>query len=159
MAIEKGQIGIFYVSLKDSNGDFVTNPTLASGDVTVILDGTSLGNIDSLPTVTPSGGTSVKVTLSAAETNGDNIVVMFSDQAGSEWVDTRVDIQTYVSELDKTVGSGKTLKQHIGYQTAVLAGTISDANTATETYQFDGFTVTVTVDSSGNRSATVTVDP
>ena len=60
---------------------------LASGDVKVSIDGGALTNITTLPTVTPAAGKLVKVTLSQAEVNGDNITVVFSDAAGNEWTD------------------------------------------------------------------------
>lgn len=87
---------IFYVKLaSQSNAHaFQTNPTLASGDVTVSIDGGTAANLSTLPTVTPSGGKRVKVTLSASEMNGDNIDVVFSDQAGSEWDELGISIQT-----------------------------------------------------------------
>ncbi len=94
---------IFYVKLvsQSSAHTFQTNPTLSSGDVTVSIDGAAAANLGTLPTVTPSGGKRVKVSLSAAEMNGDNIDVLFSDAAGSEWDELGISIQTVTtSQID-----------------------------------------------------------
>jgi len=99
---EKNAQFIFYVGLT-SQADtklFQVNPTLAAGDVKVTTDGGAAANITTLPTVTPAGGTDVKVTLSASEMNGDNISVTFSDAAGAEWCDLKVTIQTSVRQID-----------------------------------------------------------
>ena len=74
---------------------FQANPTLAAGAVKVSIDGGALTNITTLPVVTPASGDLVKVTLSAAEMNGDNVTVEFKDVAGTEWDDLVINIQTY----------------------------------------------------------------
>ncbi|MCP5094099.1 MAG: hypothetical protein GY943_00950, partial [Chloroflexi bacterium] len=71
---KKNTAYVFYVSLR-SQADtklFQTAPTLAAGDVQVSTDGGALGNLGTLPVVTPAGSKMVKVTLSAAEMDGDN---------------------------------------------------------------------------------------
>lgn len=92
----------FYVSLvsRSSRPQFQSNPTLATGDVKVSTDGGTLTNLGTLPVVTPSGGKLVQVDLSADEMNGDNIVVVFSDAAGSEWDDLTILIQTTTRQVD-----------------------------------------------------------
>jgi hypothetical protein len=77
-----------------------TNPTLAAGDVKVSTDGGALNNATTLPAVTPAGSKAVKVTLSASEMNGDNVVVIFSDAAGAEWCDLVLSIQTTARQID-----------------------------------------------------------
>jgi hypothetical protein len=76
------------------------NPTLAAGDVKVSLDGGALANLATLPAVTPAGSKVVKVDLSAAEMTGDNIVVVFSDAAGSEWCDLVLSMQPSARQID-----------------------------------------------------------
>jgi len=76
------------------------NPPLAAGDVKVSIDGGAAANLATLPTVTPAGGTRVKVSLSAAEMTGDNISVVFSDAAGAEWCDLFLNLQTSARQLD-----------------------------------------------------------
>lgn len=71
----------------------VDNPTIAAGDFQVSIDGGSFANLTTLPTAIDSSA-AVLVSLSASEMDGDNIVVRAQDQAGSEWSDTYVHIQT-----------------------------------------------------------------
>lgn len=93
---------IFYTGLSSQADSRVikVNPTLAYGDAKVSIDGGALNNLGTTPTVTPAGGTLVKVTLSAAEMNGDNITVVLSDAAGGEWCDLVYNIQTTVNQVD-----------------------------------------------------------
>lgn len=93
---------IFYVGLADSAnaGLFKASPTLASGDVTVSKDGAAAANITTLPTVTPSGGKRVKVTLSSGEMDADNVTVVFSDASGAEWDDLIINIAPSANQLD-----------------------------------------------------------
>ncbi len=74
--------------------------TLAVGDVKVSTDGGAMNNITTLPVVTPAASKSIKVDLSAAEMNGDNIVVIFSDAVGAEWCDAYISIQTSTRQMD-----------------------------------------------------------
>lgn len=98
---------IFYVglpSVADSN-IFQANPTLAAGDVKVSIDGGALGNLGTLPDVDPNSSKVVKVLLAAAEMNGDNIQIIFSDAAGTEWKDVIVNIQTADRQVNDLVYS------------------------------------------------------
>jgi hypothetical protein len=94
---------IFYIALPSqaSPSAFQVNPTIASGDFKVSIDGGAFANPATLPAVTPAGGKAVKVTLSAAEMNGDNIVFYGSDAAGAEWRDVFVNIQTVANNFDE----------------------------------------------------------
>jgi len=90
---------------------FQSNPTLATGDVKVEIDSGSANNITSLPTVLNSG-TTLMVSLTASEMNGDNITVKFHDAAGDEWCDFSADIQTtarYIDDLAWPTTSGRSL--------------------------------------------------
>lgn len=69
-----------------------SNPTLATGDVKVQTDDGTLANITTLPTGAASSKR-VKVSLSAAEMNGDNVFIAFVDAAGAEWCDLGLNIQ------------------------------------------------------------------
>lgn len=103
---------IFYVSLRDRANTkiFKSNPTLASGDAKVSKDGGALANLTTLPAVTPAGSKSVKITLSAAEMNADNVTVILSDASGDEWCDLTVNIQTIKNghQFDNLLGSDAT---------------------------------------------------
>lgn len=90
---------VFLVSQADIKL-FQVNPTLASGDVKVSVDGAAFANLTTLPVVTPSGGRGVKVDLSADEMNGDTIIVQFVDAAGSEWCDLGIVINTSLQQIN-----------------------------------------------------------
>ena len=75
-------------------------PTIAAGDFKVSTDGGAFANLATLPVVTPAAGTAVKITLSAGEMNGDNIVITCIDAAGVEWCDLFLNIQTAAQSLD-----------------------------------------------------------
>ena len=94
--VQKGQPFVFYLGLPDAQDPdfFKLNPTLASGDAQVSTDGAALQPLATIPSVVPVPGKLVKVSLSAAEMNGDNISVVLSDQQGGEWGDVIVNIQT-----------------------------------------------------------------
>jgi hypothetical protein len=101
---------VFYVGLI-SQADtklFQTNPTLAAGDVKISLDGAAEGNLNTLPTVTPAGSDSVKVTVSAAEMDSDNAVITFRDQAGNEWCHLKILIQPTSLGYPGTVNAATT---------------------------------------------------
>ncbi len=85
----------FYISLTSqaSRPQFQTNPTLATGDVKISKDGGAFANLATLPVVTPASGAVVKVALSKAEMNADNVAILFRDAAGAEWDDLLVILQ------------------------------------------------------------------
>ena len=92
---------VFYVSLLSQANTLVfqSNPTISSGDVQISIDGGALANLGTLPTVVPASSKLVKVTLAQAETNGDNLAIVFSS-AGSQWCDLMVNIQTTANNFD-----------------------------------------------------------
>ena len=92
----------FYVSLTRQDNTMLAkaNPTLATGDCKVSIDGGTLNNLGTLPVVAPAGGSLVRVVMATAEMNGDNIIVAFSDAAGAEWCDLTVNIQTTAQQID-----------------------------------------------------------
>lgn len=81
--------------------NFKANPTLATGDFKVSIDGGAFNNLATLPTVSPASGRNVQVALSAAEMNGDRIVVQAVDAAGAEWDEVMAVILTTVSTTDE----------------------------------------------------------
>ncbi len=85
----------FYVTLANrSTGLIQANPTLASGDVTLSKDGGAFASLGTLPTVTPTSGRGVKVTMTAIERQSGSSLLLFVDQAGAEWNDLAVLIQS-----------------------------------------------------------------
>ncbi len=110
---------IFSVALtSQSTGLLQSNPTLADNDVQVSKDGGTFTKLTNLPTVSPAGGTQVEVVLTADEMDADAVGVLFQDQAGAEWSDQFVEIQT----SDKIGGEVKA-----GATTTVFSTTLSEA--------------------------------
>ena len=99
---KKNTAFVFFVALTSQANPLVlqANPTLAAGDVKVSIDGGAFANLTTLPTVTPAAGTSIQVSLSAGEMNGDNILIAFIDAAGAEWCDLAVGIQTTNQQIN-----------------------------------------------------------
>lgn len=101
---------IFYVSLpSQANGKIMqANPTIVAADVNIAKDDGAPVALNTTPAVDADFTKRVKVTLSQAETNADNITIIFSDAAGSEWCDLFINIQTSTQTLDEmdTVADG-----------------------------------------------------
>jgi len=116
---------IFYVGLisQASTKSLQGSATLAAGDVKVSIDGGALANLGTLPVVTPAASKSIKVTLSQAEINGDNIIVIFADASGAEWCDLLVNIQTVPRRFDDLAFPATT-----GRSMVVDAAGLVDAN-------------------------------
>ena len=146
---------IFNITLFDaaSRPNIKANPTLAAGDVTVHTDGVDKGNIDTLPTVTPASGESVKVTLSADEMNGDYISIVFIDQTDpKEWDDVFISIETDETALGIILGacgstslSNTTCSSNLTNANDQLIGrliTFLDGNAKDESSDITGFAST-----------------
>lgn len=99
MSVIKNQAYTFYTTLTSQANTKLRqiNPTLAVGDVKVSGDDGALANITTLPTISPAGSMWVKVVLSAAEMNFDNVKIQFVDAAGAEWCDLAIAIKTTVT--------------------------------------------------------------
>lgn len=80
--------------------NFKVNPTIAAGDFQVSTDNAAFANLTTLPVVSPSGSIMVKVNLSAAEMNGDKVMVRAKDAAGAEWDEALVFIDVPISNQD-----------------------------------------------------------
>jgi hypothetical protein len=94
---KKAQAYSVYVQLPDFAipGAMKASPTLAAGDFKVAIDGGTLNNLGTLPTVGPAASTWILITLSAAEMTGDNIQVQCIDtDATREWSDVGFCVQT-----------------------------------------------------------------
>ena len=93
---KKNTAFITYVGLPSHDNALIlqADPTLAPGDVKVAIDDGAPANLATLPVVDADFTKRVKVSLSAAEMNGDNITVIFSDASGEEWCDLLINIQT-----------------------------------------------------------------
>lgn len=82
------------VLIATATGAVKTGPTLAAGDIKVMIDGGASANIGTLPSEAPAGSGLLAVALTAAEMNGDRITVLFRDAAGAEWNDLHCVIET-----------------------------------------------------------------
>ena len=95
---KKNQAFTFYITLTDATsalGALKANPTIAAGDFTVSTDGGAFANLGTLPTVTPAAGRGVKISMSASEMNGDQVLIIWEDQTSPpEWVAGSVCIET-----------------------------------------------------------------
>ena len=117
----KNAVFTFYtclVSVADTD-NFKSNPTLAAGDITVSIDGGAFNNIGTLPTPI-SAGPVLPVALTAAEMNGNVIMVKFADAAGDEWQGQLVVIRT---ETAGTVSDGTGVTLAAGAITAAVVAT------------------------------------
>jgi len=121
----KGVEYIFYICLESqaSAGTFQANPTIAAGDFTVSTDGGSFSNLDTTPTVTPASGVQVKVTVSATEMNGDNILVAWQDAAGAQWYSGFALIQPAAQTFDTIDANVDSVLADTGTDGVVLTST------------------------------------
>lgn len=93
----KNQDFLIRIALEDyaNPGNFKSNPTIAAGDFKVTTDAAGLGNLGTLPSVSPASTVLVLITLSASEMNGDVITVVGIDQTSpKEWSDFVLSIPT-----------------------------------------------------------------
>lgn len=92
----------FFASLVDQSNTklFKANPTLATGDFKVSIDGGAFANLTTTPAVTPASGRAVQIDLSVSEMTGANIFVQAVDAAGAEWCDASWCLQTTARQID-----------------------------------------------------------
>lgn len=112
------------------------SPTMAAGDVKVSTDNGTSSNITTLPVI----GTNtrvLKVNLSAAEMNGNNVTVIFSDAAGAEWCDLVLNIQTSARQIDDlatptniTAGTIATVSGNVNGSVGSVAGAVGSVTGA-----------------------------
>jgi len=94
---KKNEDFLIRIALEDfaNPGRFKSNPTIASGDFKVSIDGGALTNLSTLPSVSPASSALVLLTLSSTEMNGDVITIVGIDQtAPPEWCDFVLSIPT-----------------------------------------------------------------
>jgi len=82
---------------------FQVDPTIAAGDFQISKDFGAFANLATLPTVSPSGSSSVKVSLSSTEMTADKIRILGIDVAGSEWDPIEILIDNPVSNSGNAV--------------------------------------------------------
>ena len=105
----RGVTYTFMVALTDrATGQLKAAPTLDALDFRKSIDDGTLAALNNTPTVDPAGSVQVKIVLDAAEMVGDNISIICRDNAGSEWDDLYVPIQTDVLPSGSTTGTPTT---------------------------------------------------
>ncbi len=100
----KGEAYTFYLTLVSvaASNTFQVNPTIASGDFQISIDGGAFTNLSTIPVVSPAGSVGVLVSLSAIEMDGDKLQVVGVDASGAEWLDV-------AAFLDVPAGSEETV--------------------------------------------------
>ena len=83
-----------YQLVDRATGQYKVTPTLASGDFKVEKDGGTAANLTTLPSVVPSGGSSIDIPFSAVELQAKHVVLRLVDAAGAEWNDDAIHIFT-----------------------------------------------------------------
>ena len=94
---KKNEDFLVRIALKSATDprSFQSNPTIAAGDFRVTTDAGGLGNLGTIPAVSPAATVLVLVTLSNTEMNGDVITVVGIDQTNpKEWCDFVLSIPT-----------------------------------------------------------------
>lgn len=94
---KRGEDFIIRIGLADMGvpGSYKSSPTIAAGDFKVDKDGGGLTNLNTLPTVDPTGTVCVKITLSATEMTADVVTLVCIDQTSpKEWADLIMSIPT-----------------------------------------------------------------
>ena len=119
----------FNIGLIDSANrpKFKANPTIATGDFVISIDEGTEVDLDTLPVV-GTFDTTVKIVLSAAEMNGDRIVVYCKDAVGDEWDEVYIFINTTVVTVDDLVRSitpANGLKVDVDNRAEVLLGAVT----------------------------------
>lgn len=79
---------------------FQVAPTIVAGDFTISKDFGAFANLATLPTVSPSGSSSVKIELSATEMTADKIRILGVDAAGDEWNPIEITIDVPAGSTD-----------------------------------------------------------
>lgn len=92
----------FAVGDASNPDDFKVNPTIAAGDFLVSTDGGTKVNMATLPVVTPSGSDQIRLSFSASEMNGAQIVMTAKDVAGAEWQEAKLTISIPTGNTETT---------------------------------------------------------
>lgn len=88
------------VLFAQSDNQIKSNPTIAAGDFKASVDGAAFANLTTLPDVDPDSTVQVKISLSADEMNGDEIMVTAIDASGAEWHSAAWVIHTAAQTFD-----------------------------------------------------------
>ena len=164
VVIKKNDSGgaIIYFALVDASDgkSFKASPTIASGDFKVSRDGDALANPGTIPVVDPAASIWVKMVLTQAEINGDNLLVQGIDQTGSkEWADIALNIPTGTRKLEDLAHpttSGRSTDVTAGGTVGIDWGNVENPTTAVDLSATDiqlADTTTTNTDMVGTDSA------
>lgn len=154
---KKNEALTFYIGLHAAADDdeIQQNPTLAAGDARISGDGAAFANLATLPAVDPAAGRGVKVVLSQAEMNFDNLFIYFEDQtAPEEWKSLYISIHTYAVDVDELVRStvpANTLDVSAGGEAGLDWANIGSKTT---THDFTNTTVNIVTTLTGHTVQT-----
>ena len=118
------------VLFAQSDNQIKSNPTLASGDWTISKDGGAFANLATLPDVDPDSTMQVKVVLSQAETNADEVVIIGKDASGAEWHSVCFVLHTVAAGYD-SLSTLTTAQVNAEADTAISDAALATAATAT----------------------------
>jgi len=97
---KQGDAYDFQVSLDDaSTSGFIIDPTIIAGDFQISKDDGALANLTTLPTVSPSGSSLVKISISAAEMTADKVAIVGIDSGGL-WNDITILLDLPTGNID-----------------------------------------------------------
>ena len=101
---QKGVAFLFTVALVNSTNrpQFISSPTINSGDFQISKDNGAYTNLSNLPTNTPSGSFSVEISLTASEMTADTICIQGISSA-NQWDDIFILIEITVTTIDTGV--------------------------------------------------------
>jgi hypothetical protein len=156
-AVKKNEAVTFRLTLAESADadEMAVNPPLVAGDCRVSTDGAAYANTATTPTVSPAGDTGVLLTLSAAEMNGDNVIVQFEDQTAPEvWEAVSILFHTYTADVDDLVRS-TTPANTLDVSAGGMAGLdFANINAATGPTTLTNITVPVVTTLTGHTAQT-----
>lgn len=110
--------GIGLISTSNPN-QFLLNPVLAAGDFQISKNGGAFVNLATLPTVSPAGGDTIVIVLSADEMNTDKVVIDAKDQGVAKWFSFKIGLDVpvandqTVSDIDQTVSTISSTNQNV----------------------------------------------
>lgn len=141
--------------IDESTGGFALDPEISAGDFTVSQDGSTFVATTNLPVVQPASGMTLYITLTAAEMDGDIIVVYGNDPDGA-WQEVEVVIITSSSLADNLDVDGYDLEQILKGIAAATMGVDSTPTADGPQYQaVDGSKTRITAT---EDRVTVTLD-
>lgn len=164
---KRGAAYSFRLPLEDAAnpGTWLADPTIEAGDFQVSTGSGALVDLATLPAADPAGSVLVRIDLSEAEMDAEDVAVLGHDPDGA-WMDVlwtanlaavTADADALLDQADG-VESGMTVRQALRLLTAAQGGKTSGMDTGLPRIRDVGDTkdrVTATTDVNGNRTDVV----